>query len=131
MRDLSPEAREKISSALRSRWQDPEYRATHLPLPVCKNGGRKRGSPQSPEAKEKIRQVMLERWKDPAYRARHLKLLKVARIKGQPAAAAARRCRPTEGTPEYRQYEKIAAILGVAVAREQFKSAETEGAGRP
>jgi hypothetical protein len=95
----------------------------------------KRRSP-SPETREKIRQASIRRWQNPEFRARHLPLFMAVRAAGakmgSAVAAAKRQVRPPKGTLAYRQYTKIARELGAAAARSlQFKSAETEGAGRP
>lgn len=86
-----------------------------------KKPGRPVGCKQSPEAREKIRQGMAKRWQDPEYRDRHLpRVREQARAAGKLgtiASAKKRRVRPPRGTPAWNQYCKIAAILGVDVAR--------------
>lgn len=121
---LSPEAREKISRANADRWQDPEYRAVHLARLKAERkksgnfGGRKRGSKQTPETKEKIRRSMIKLWQDPDFRARHLPhLLEIQSSGGRACWADRPRVRPAKGTPERRQYDKVAEILGPDVAR--------------
>lgn len=84
-------------------------------------GGRRAGQKRTPEEKEKIRLGMIKRWQDPEYRGRHLPVLMAAAKKGSAAYSARHKgkskVRPPMGTPEYAQYCKIAAILGVDVAR--------------
>jgi hypothetical protein len=96
--------------------------------------GRPRNTPRevrrSPEVIERIRQTLKKRWQEPEFRARHLPhTLAIQAV----AAKLHRRpsVRPPKGTPEFRQYIKVASILGVDVARSLNLSAETEGAGRP
>lgn len=117
-----PEVIEKIRQSNVRRWQDPEFRARHLPRLAAmqaerrKNGncgGRKRGSKQSPETIEKIRQSMIKRWQDPEFRARHLPRLSAMQKK----AASLRFKPPPEGTPARKGYIKVRAILGIEVAR--------------
>jgi hypothetical protein len=86
----------------------------------------------SAEARAKVGRASAERWKDPEYRARHLPALLAAQPLGTKAGIAKWRVRPPKGTPEYRVYTKVARELGIEAARAlQFKSAGTEGAGRP
>ncbi len=119
----SAEARAKMSRKSAAKWRDPEYRSRMLPhlQAVGGCGGRRAGQKRTPEEKEKIRLGMIKRWQDPEYRGRHLPILLAAAKQGS-AAYSARykgksKVRPPFGTPAYRQYEKIAAILGVDVAR--------------
>jgi len=139
-RKRSPEVREKLRQIAIKRWQDPEYRAAHLPRlkemtaayirkcaerrqnpeahKLSRPVGRPPGTKQPPEAVEKTRQATIRRWQDPEYRARHLPHFMAVRAGDAVAAAnARRRVRPPKGTPEYHQYEKIRAILGIEAAR--------------
>jgi hypothetical protein len=119
----SLEAREKLSLANKARWQDPEYRAKHLArlqADLKKSGNysqKRRRKTHSPETVEKIRQGLVKRWQDPDFRGRQLDNLRAIAPKGGEASAAVRRIRPPKGTPELRQYLKVAAILGLKVAR--------------
>lgn len=134
---MSVEARERISRANEERWRDPEYRERHTArLAQARKkhgnfGGFKRGHKHSQEVIEKIRATSQERWRDPEYRARHLVYLQEAAKKGLAASNAVRRCRPPEGTPEAKLYEKVRRALGVEAARSLNFSAETDGAGAP
>lgn len=83
----SPETREKHRRLAIQRWQDPEYRARHLPLLA---------------AAGELGRIAREAKRVP----------KVKRSgPGRP------RVRPPRGTPEYRLYCKVALTLGIEAAR--------------
>jgi len=61
--DFTEEHRQKISDAVRKRWQDPEYRATVAPKVAAKL--------RDPEVRKRKSEAMKRHWADPERKAQH------------------------------------------------------------
>ena len=102
-------AREKIASTLKKKWEDPEFRAYMME----KIKQRKKPAKPSAEHREKISQAMKKKWKDDSYREKAVGNMRKTRRKtmaknagSRPATTTRRKTRPatTEATkPKQRE----------------------------